>query len=94
VDDARNCSVAVIRGLASVRDSLFILSTHLYEIAEQLKSSGNIQFRYFEVQMEEGKFQFNYHLREGISQDRLGYLILKQEKVLDMLNHLQQHTQS
>ena len=90
VDDARNCSVAVIRGLSSVRSSLFILSTHLYEIAEQLKSYNNIQFRYFEVQMQAGKFQFNYQLREGISQDRLGYLILKEEQVLDLLKALQQ----
>ncbi|MBX5439453.1 MAG: DNA mismatch repair protein MutS, partial [Thermoflavifilum sp.] len=94
VDDARNCSVAVIRGLSSVRDSLFILSTHLYEIAEQLKSQPNIQFRYFEVQMQEGQFHFNYHLREGISNDRLGYLILKQEKVLDLLEALRQHAQA
>ncbi|MCL6523298.1 MAG: DNA mismatch repair protein MutS [Thermoflavifilum sp.] len=89
VDDARNCSVSVIRGLAAVRDSLFILSTHLYEIAEQLKSLPNIQFRYFEVEMQHGKFHFNYRLREGISNDRLGYAILQQEHVIDMLRTLE-----
>jgi hypothetical protein len=36
VQDAMKCSSTVIKGFLK-RNSLFILSTHLYEIAEELK---------------------------------------------------------
>jgi hypothetical protein len=31
---------------------------------------------------------FSYQLRDGISNDRIGYLILKREKVTDLLERL------
>ncbi len=31
------------------------------------------------------KAKFSYQLKEGISNDRLGYLILKREKVIELL---------
>jgi DNA mismatch repair protein MutS len=88
IEDAKTCSVAVIRGLSRVNESLFILSTHLYEIANILKENTNIRFQYFETIMEDGTFRFNYHLKEGISNDRLGYLILKQSNVIDLLDKI------
>ena len=35
-----------------------------------------------------GELVFHYHLKEGISDDRLGYLILKREGVVDLLQNL------
>ena len=49
VQDAMKCSLTVIKGLIKIKNSLFILSTHLYEIGEELKSHSNISFRYFET---------------------------------------------
>ncbi len=92
IEDARNCSIAVIRGLSRVRDSLFVLSTHLYEIGEDLRDLPHLMFRYLESGMEGGAFHFNYRLKEGISKDRLGYLILKREHVLEMLAGLERDT--
>jgi len=88
VQDAMKCSTVVIEGLIRIRSSLFILSTHLYEIGEALKGYPNISFKYFETLVEEDRLSFNYQLREGISNDRLGYLILKREKVIEMLEKL------
>jgi DNA mismatch repair ATPase MutS len=88
VQDAMKCSTVVIEGLHKMQNTLFILSTHLYEIGEMLKQYSNIQFRYFETQVNEDQLIFNYHLKEGISNDRLGYLILKKEGVVDMLQKL------
>ena len=88
VQDAMKCSLAVINGLIRISDSLFILSTHLYEIGEELKQHPNIIFRYFETSVEEDQLYFSYQLKNGISNDRLGYLILKREKVLELLNNL------
>lgn len=88
VQDAMKCSGAVIKGLIKIPNSLFILSTHLYEIAEELKSYPNILFRYFETEVKEDQLMFSYVLKEGVSNDRIGYLILKQEKVVEMLENL------
>jgi DNA mismatch repair ATPase MutS len=88
VQDAMKCSLAVIKGLIKIKDSLFILSTHLYEIGEELKAYPNISFRYFETIVKDDQLEFSYQLREGISNDRIGYVILKREKVVDMLEKL------
>ena len=71
-----------------MKNSLFILSTHLYEIGEELKVFPNISFRYFETNVENDQLQFSYQLKEGISNDRIGYVILKREKVVEMLEKL------
>jgi DNA mismatch repair protein MutS len=88
VEDAMKCSTTVIKGLIKIRSSLFILSTHLYEIGAELKQYPNILFRYFETSVKGDQLEFSYQLKEGISNDRLGYLILKREKVVEMLENL------
>ncbi len=88
VQDAMKCSLTVIQGLLKMKNSLFILSTHLYEIGEELKKYPNISFRYFETNVKDDQLEFSYQLREGISNDRIGYVILKREKVVDMLEKL------
>jgi DNA mismatch repair ATPase MutS len=88
VQDAMKCSLAVIKGLIKIHNSLFILSTHLYEIAEELKPFSNISFKYFETNVMDDQLDFTYQLREGISNDRIGYVILKREKVVEMLEKL------
>jgi len=88
VQDAMKCSSTVIKGLIKIKNSLFILSTHLYEIGEELKQFPNISFKYFETSVKDDQLDFNYQLKEGISNDRLGYLILKREKVIDLLEKL------
>jgi DNA mismatch repair protein MutS len=88
VQDAMKCSLAVIRGLIKIKNSLFILSTHLYEIGEELKAHSNISFKYFETAVTDDQLVFSYQLREGISNDRIGYVILKREKVVEMLEKL------
>lgn len=88
VQDAMKCSTVVIEGLIKIKNSLFILSTHLYEIGEMLRSHNNISFKYFETIVDDEQLNFSYQLKEGISNDRLGYLILKREKVIDLLEKL------
>lgn len=88
VQDAMKCSTTVIEGLIKMKNSLFILSTHLYEIADRLKAYPNITFKYFETIVEQEQFKFNYQLKDGVSNDRLGYLILKRENVIELLAKL------
>jgi DNA mismatch repair protein MutS len=88
VQDAMKCSSTVIRGLIKIKSSLFILSTHLYEIGDELKKYPNICFKYFETRIRDGQLEFPYQLKDGISNDRLGYLILEREKVVELLEKL------
>lgn len=88
VQDAMKCSSTVIKGLIKIKNSLFILSTHLYEIGDEMKPFPNISFRYFETAVNQDQLEFSYQLKEGISNDRLGYLILKREKVVELLEKL------
>lgn len=88
VQDAMKCSTTVIEGLRRLPNALFILSTHLYEIGEGLRQYPNIKFSYFETHVNNGQLLFGYTLKEGISNDRLGYLILKREGVVNMLEAL------
>ncbi|HEV8083984.1 MAG TPA: DNA mismatch repair protein MutS [Chitinophagaceae bacterium] len=88
IKDAMKCSTVVIEGLIKIKSTLFILSTHLYEIGEELKNYTNIDFKYFETIVSNDQLIFNYNLKDGISNDRLGYLILKREKVLELLDKL------
>jgi DNA mismatch repair ATPase MutS len=88
IQDAMKCSSTVIRGLINIPHALFILSTHLYEIGEELKSYGNISFKYFETEITDKQLRFSYQLKDGISNDRLGYLILQREGVVDLLDSI------
>jgi DNA mismatch repair ATPase MutS len=88
VQDAMKCSLTVIKGLIKIKNSLFILSTHLYEIGEELKKYPNISFKYFETNVMDDQLEFSYQLKEGISNDRIGYVILRREKVVEMLDKL------
>lgn len=88
VQDAMRCSLAVINGLIKIKSSLFVLSTHLYEIGDEIKDHPNISFKYFETNITNDKLEFSYQLKDGVSNDRLGYFILKNEKVVELLESL------
>jgi len=91
VHDAYECTRAVLDGLLHHPDHLMILSTHLYEVAQQFNAGGyrnkEILFSYFVTTMTDaGGYNFTYELKEGISNDRIGYRILQKEGVIALLN--------
>ena len=92
IQDAMKCSTAVIEGLVHLDNVLFILSTHLYEIGDGLRLFPNILFRYFETTSSNTQLIFNYQLKEGISNDRIGYLILQREGVVALLDKMKTAT--
>lgn len=86
VHDAYECTKAVVDGLLHHRSHLMILSTHLYEVAQQFAEQKDILFAYFVTNLsKEGGYEFTYQLKNGISNDRIGYLILQKEGVIDLL---------
>jgi DNA mismatch repair ATPase MutS len=65
-----------------------VLSTHLYEVAQQFKDRKDVLFSYFVTDLTEaGNYYFNYELKPGISDDRIGYRILQKEGVIDLLKN-------
>lgn len=88
MEDAMKCSTTVIEGLNKSKNALFVLSTHLYEIGGSLQHHDNMIFRYFETSVVKDQLMFSYQLKDGVSSDRLGYLILRREGVVDMLNEI------
>jgi ABC-type multidrug transport system ATPase subunit len=85
VRDASDASLQVIDGLAGIPGSLFLVSTHIVEIAAGLQHNPNIFFACFESTMEGGVPWYSYKLKSGISNERMGMVILKNEGILEML---------
>lgn len=87
VKDAYDASYAVIAALAGLHKSVFVISTHILEVTERLKAFDTIDFRYFEVVMQDGKPDYTYRLLPGVSLERIGMYILNQEKVVETIQH-------
>ncbi len=86
VHDAYECTKAVMDGLMNHPNHLMILSTHLYEVAQQFSATADVQLAYFVTSIAtDGAYEFTYELRQGISNDRIGYRILQKEGVIDLL---------
>jgi hypothetical protein len=57
-------------------------------VAQHFSNNESIRFAYFETEMREAEqFHFTYRLKEGISNDRIGYRILQQQGVLSLLDN-------
>ena len=86
--DAMQCSIDVIDGFSKVKNALFIIPTHLYEIADNLQHAENVTFKHMETVVDGDRFRFTYQLVDGISNERIGHRIMKQEGVIKMLQEL------
>ncbi len=86
VHDAYECSKAVIKHLIHHKHNLLALSTHLYELYDELKEESGIAFRYCNTNIDAaGNYNFTYELKEGVSNDKIGFLVLQHEGILDIL---------
>jgi uncharacterized protein YpmB len=53
-----------------------------------LESRDKILFRCFESHLVGKSPVYNYKLKEGISQERMGMVIIRDEKILDMIDQI------
>ena len=88
VKDATDASLQVVDALAGIQGSLFLVSTHIVEIAAGLQDNPKIFYSCFAATMEGGVPWYSYKLREGVSDERAGMAILRNEGVLEMLADL------
>ena len=85
VKDAYDASLAIITAFSKIRNSFFIVSTHITEVAKELEQHENIGFYYLETKMVSGKPVFSYQLKKGITEERMGMWIVENEGVLEIL---------
>lgn len=88
VKDALDASLAILQRFAKVKDCLFLFSSHLIELDEQLKESNQIKRSHFEARVDGSKLSFDYMLRPGVSDQRLGVRILDEEGVFALLDEM------
>lgn len=91
VKDAYDSTLMVVRALSKIEQSIFFISSHILEVAEDIKGQGNIDFRCFESVLKGDEAVYNYKLKDGISRERVGYQIVKREKIEDILNEVIQN---
>ncbi len=88
VKDAFDASLLIIKSFAKIQGSTFFISTHLTEVAEKVDDLPNIQFCFFDSKLVNNTPTYEYKLEKGISFERLGMYILKNENVIDLLNSI------
>jgi hypothetical protein len=86
VKDALDASRAILERFSTKQDCLFMFSSHLIELSDEITLTQQIDCRYFEADESEGKLRFDYLLRSGVSSQRLGMRVLREEGVFDLLD--------
>lgn len=86
VKDAYDGSLAIIKAFSKVKSSFFMISTHIVEVANDLKGQQEMDFNFMEVDMGSGKPVFSYRLKSGITEERMGMWIIENEGIVDILN--------
>lgn len=86
VKDAYEATIAITAAFATKRTSMFVISTHIVEAGEVLrKQCNNVRFVYLPTTMTGTKPVYTYTLKEGITDDRHGMVIINNEGILDLL---------
>jgi DNA mismatch repair protein MutS len=86
VKDAYDATLAVTTAFSKYGNCLFLVSTHITEVGAVLKQQcGNVQFLYLPTLMDSGKPTYPYKVEQGVSDDRHGMMIIRQEGILDIL---------
>ena len=87
VKDAHEATVSVINGFAKNQKSLFIISSHIVEAGDDLKPKPNIRFYFLPTRMNGTIPEYTYKLETGITNDRHGMIIIRNEGILEILKN-------
>ena len=88
VKDAFDASRAVVGALARLKQGVFMISSHIVEVAGTLEKEDSVDFRFFDIRMENDEPRYTYHLREGVSEERIGMYILRKAGGVDLIESL------
>ena len=85
VKDAHEGTVAITKAFAGRTNSLFIISSHIVEAGDELSMKKNIAFHYLPTRMNGNTPIYTYTLERGITDDRHGMIIIRNEGILEIL---------
>jgi DNA mismatch repair ATPase MutS len=85
VHDAAEATLAVISRLLEHDGALVFVASHLAEIVPAFVNDRRVRLLHFAADVSSDEPAFDYRLREGISTQRLGMVLLKREGVLELL---------
>ena len=86
IEDAVEISTTTITGLMKFKNSVFLISTHLHQLKEiEEVKTNNIATFYIDCELKENIPQFNYKLKEGWSDLKLGRILFENEGLNKML---------
>ena len=85
VKDAYEASLSVISAFSRQNKGVFAISTHIIEIADKLNDHNSILYKYFEANLVNETPQYNYKIKDGVTNERIGMYILNKEKVLETI---------
>jgi DNA mismatch repair ATPase MutS len=88
VKDAFDATFMIISALAKIQGNLFFISTHILEVAEELEHQDSIVFNCFESELVDQVPVYDYKLKKGVSKERIGIFIIKQERIVEILEHI------
>ncbi|WP_127127068.1 MutS-related protein [Pseudoflavitalea rhizosphaerae] len=91
VKDAHEASVAVSLSFSKKKNSLFIISSHIIEAGEELKQLNNIGFLFLPTRMNGSMPEYTYRIENGITDDRHGMIIIRNEGILEILEKGKKH---
>lgn len=86
VKDAYDASLAILERFSGKLNCLFLFSSHLIELSEDLSHLRQIDCRYFDARESAAKLEFDYRLQNGTSDQRLGMRVLKEEGIFELLD--------
>jgi DNA mismatch repair ATPase MutS len=87
VKDAHEATVAITLAFAERRNSRFIISSHIVEAADELGREPLIGFWFLPTRMNGHVPDYTYTLEEGVTNDRHGMIIIRNERILEILRN-------
>jgi DNA mismatch repair protein MutS len=86
VKDAYDATLAITEAFSENRNCFFVISSHITEVGETLQERcGNFRFAYLPTMMDGAIPRYTYRLTDGITKDRHGMMIIKNEGILGLL---------
>ncbi len=86
VHDAADATLAIVTRLAACPRALVLIASHIGEIVPSISDDPRVGLFNFAADLSGDRPRFDYKLREGVSTQRLGMVLLRQEGVLDLLD--------
>jgi len=88
VKDAHDATIAVSEAFSHIHNCTFLISTHIMEAGQILKDKcNNINYIYLPTKMNGNIPVYTYKLKEGITNDRHGMMIVNNEHIIEIIKN-------